>query len=138
MARIHRKTVEKNVLVTQITTIVWSLLENSVIVTGLEKVKFCLQFQRNGNAKECSNCQKIVGISHAIKVMLKNLEVRFQEYVNQELPVVQAGFRKWTRDQVDNINWIIEKASEFQKIYFYFIDYMKAVDCGSQQTMKNS
>ena len=47
-----------------------------MIVTGLEKVKFCLQFQRNGNAKECSNCQKIVGISHAIEVMLKNLEVR--------------------------------------------------------------
>ena len=77
-------------------------------------------------------------ISHAIKVILKNLQARFQEYVTQELPVVQAGFRKGTRDQIANVNWVIEKTSEFQKIYFYFIDYMKAVDRGSQQTMKNS
>ena len=80
-----------------------------MIVTGLEKVKFCLQFQRNGNAKECSKYQTIVVISHAIKVILKNLQARFQEYVTKELPVVQAGFRKGTRDQIANVNWVIEK-----------------------------
>ena len=90
-----------------------------------------LTVSKKGNAKECSNYQTIVVISQAIKVMLKNLQARFQEYVNQELPVVQAGFRKGrrTRDQIANINCIIGKTSEFQKIYFCFIDYMKAVDC---------
>ena len=71
-------------------------------------------------------------ISHASKVMLKILQARLQQYVNQELPDVQAGFRKGkgTRDQIANIHWIIEKAREFQKnIYFCFIDYAKAFDC---------
>ena len=70
-------------------------------------------------------------ISH----MLKILQVRLQQYVNHELPDVRAGFRKGrgTRDQIDNICWIIEKAREFQKnIYFCFIDYAKVFDCGSQ------
>ena len=68
----------------------------------------------------------------ASKVMLKVLQARFQQYVNCELPEVQAGFRKGrgTRDQIANILWIIEKAREFQKnIYFCFIDYAKAFDC---------
>ena len=67
-------------------------------------------------------------MSHASKVMLKILQVRLQQYMNQELPDVQAGFRKGrgTRDQIANIHWIIEKAREFQKnIYFFFTDYTK-------------
>ena len=68
-------------------------------------------------------------ISHTSKVMLKSLQARFQQYMNHELPDVQAGFRKGrgTRDQITNIRWIIEKAREVQKnIYFCFIDYAKA------------
>ena len=71
-------------------------------------------------------------ISHTSKVMLKILQARFQQYVNHELPDVQAGFRKGrgTRDQIANICWIIKKAREFQKTtYFCFIDYAKAFDC---------
>ena len=71
-------------------------------------------------------------ISHASKVMLKILQARLQQYVNCELPVVQAAFRKGrgTRDQIANIRWIMEKARAFQKnIYFCFIDYAKAFDC---------
>ena len=68
----------------------------------------------------------------ASKVMLKSLQARLQQYVNRELPVVQAGFRKGrgTRDHIANICWVIEKAREFQKyIYFCFIDSAKAFDC---------
>ena len=86
---------------------------------------------RKGNAKECSNYRTITFISHACKVMLKILQTRLQEYVNQEHPNVQAGFRKGrgTRDQIANIHWIIKKARQFQKnIYFCFIDYAKAFD----------
>ena len=71
-------------------------------------------------------------ISHASKEMLKILQARLQQYVNRELPDVQAGFTKGkaTRDQIANIHWIIEKARELQKnIYFWFIDYTKAFDC---------
>ena len=78
------------------------------------------------------NYRTIALISHASKVMLKILQVSLQQYVNCELPDVQAGFRKSrsTRDQIANIHWIIEKAREFQKnIYFCFIDYTKAFDC---------
>ena len=74
----------------------------------------------------------IVLISHASKVMLKTLQGRLQQYVNRELPDVQAGFGKGrgTRDQIANICWIIKKAREFQKkIYFCFLDYAKAFDC---------
>ena len=73
--------------------------------------------------------------------MLKILQARLQQYVNRELPDVQAGFRKGrgTRDQIANICWIIEKVREFEKnIYFCLIDYAKAFDCGSQQTVENS
>ena len=82
--------------------------------------------------KECSNYRTIALISHASKVMLKTLQARLQQYVNRELPVVQACFRKGrgTRDQIANIHWIIEKAREFKKnIYFCFIDYVKGFDC---------
>ena len=88
---------------------------------------------KKGNAKECSNYCTIALISHANKVILKILQVGLQQYVNHELPDVQAGFRKGrgTRDQITNC-WIIEKAREFQKdIYFCFIDYAKTFDCGT-------
>ena len=86
---------------------------------------------KKGNAKECLNCYTVALISHASKGMLKILQVRLQQYMNHELPDVQAGFRKarGTRDQIAKIHWIIEKAREFQKnIYFCFIDYAKAFD----------
>ena len=87
---------------------------------------------KKGNAKEYSNYHTIALISHASKVMLKILQARLQQYVNYELPDVQAGFRKvrGTRDQIANIRWIIKKAREFQKnISFCFIDYAKAFYC---------
>ena len=87
---------------------------------------------KKGNAKECSNYHTIALISHAPKEMLKIPQARLQQYVNRELPDVQAGFRKGreTRDQIANIHWIMEKAREFQKnIYFCFIDSAKAFDC---------
>ena len=87
---------------------------------------------KKGNAKECSNYHAIEHISHASTVMLKILQARLQQYMNQEHPDIQVGFRKerGTRDQIANICWIIEKAREFQKnIDFCFIDYAKAFDC---------
>ena len=80
-------------------------------------------------------------MSHVSKVTLKILQTRLQQYVNHELPNVQAGFRKGrgTRDQISNIHWIIKKATEFQKnIYFCFIDYAKAFDCVDLNTVENS
>ena len=91
-----------------------------------------MPIRKKGNAKECSNYHTIAFISHASKVMLKILQARLQQYMNQEIPDVEAGFRKGrgTRDQIAKIHWIIEKAREFQKnIYFCFIDYAKAFDC---------
>ena len=94
---------------------------------------------KKGNAKECSNYRITALISHASKAMIKILQARLQQYVNCELPDVQAGFRKGrgTRDQIANIRWIIEKAREFQKsIYFCFIDRPKpltlwiTINCG--------
>ena len=74
--------------------------------------------QKKGNARECSNYPTVALISHATKIMLKILQARLQQYVNHELPDVQAGFRKGrgTRDQIVNIHWIIEKAREYEKI----------------------
>src|SRR5574337_1828599 len=86
---------------------------------------------KKGNTKECSNYCTIALISQASNVMLKILQARLQQYVNCELPDVQAGFRKGrgTRDQIANIHWIIKKAREFKKnIYFCFVDYAKAFD----------
>ena len=95
-------------------------VENSAAATGLEKVSFH-PIPKEGNAKECSNYHIIALISHTSKVMLKILQDRLQQNVNQELPDVQVGFRKdrGIRDQIANIRWIIKKAREFQKnIYF--------------------
>ena len=86
---------------------------------------------KKGNAKEGSNYGTIALISHASKVMLKILQARLQQFMSHELPDVQAGFRKGrgTRDQIANICWIIQKATEFQiNIYLCFIDYAKAFD----------
>ena len=95
---------------------------------------------KKGNPKECSNYCTATLISHTSKVMLKILQARLQQYVNHELPDVQAEFRKGrgTRDQVANICWIMEKAREFQKnIYFCFIDYAKAFDCVDHNQLWN-
>ena len=93
---------------------------------------------KKGNAKECSNYRTIALIT-ASKVMLKILQARLQQYMNCEIPDVQAGFRKGRgiRDQITNICWIIEKARELEK-NICFIDYTKAFDCGIQQTVENS
>ena len=105
-------------------------LENLAVFTGLEKVNF----HSNPKERQCQSMFKLRHncISHASKVMLKILQVRLQQYVNREIPDVQAGFRKGrgTRDQIANFCWIMEKAREFKKnIYFCFIDYAKAFDC---------
>ena len=114
------------------------LLEHCCLITE------CSQFSKNfpqlkiptsgkkGNAKQCSRHRTIAFILHTSKVMLEILQARLQQYMNQELPDVQTGFRKGRgiRDQIANIRWIIEKARGFQKnIYFCYIDYTKAFDC---------
>ena len=104
-------------------------LENSAVATGLEKVSF----HYNSKERQRQRMLKLLhSCTHASKVMLKILQARLQQYVNCELPDVQAGFRKGrgTKDQIANIRWIMEKAREFQEnIYFCFIDYAKAFDC---------
>ena len=106
-------------------------LENLAVATGLKKVSF------HSNPKE-RQCQRMLKLPHncthlnASKVTLKILQARLQQYVNSELPDVQAEFSKGrgTRDQMANIHWIFEKANEFQKnICFCFIDYTNAFDC---------
>ena len=114
-------------------------LENSAVATGLEKVSFFILIPKKSNAQNCSNNHTSELISHARKIILKILHVRLQQYVNQELPNVQAGFRKGRgiRDQIANICWIIEKAREFQEnIYFCFIDYAKAFDCVDHKKLR--
>ena len=106
-------------------------LENSVGATGLEKVSFHSN-PKEINAKEYSNYHPIALISLTSKVMLKILQARLQQYVNRELPEVQAEFRKGrrTRGQIANTNWIIEKSREVQEnISFCFVDCAKAFDC---------
>ena len=96
---------------------------------------------KKGNAKERSNYHTIALISHASKVMLKILQGRLQQYMNGELPDIQAGFRRGrrTRDQITNICWIIKKATEFQKnICFCFINCAKAFDCVDHHKLENS
>ena len=113
-------------------------LEDSAVAIGWKRSVF-IPIPKKGKAKECPNYYTIALISHTNKVVLNTLQARLQQYVNCEIPDVQAGFRKGrgTRDQIANIHWIIGKAREFQKnIYFCFIDYAKAFDCGSQQTGK--
>ena len=96
-------------------------LENSAVATGLEKVSF--HSNPKGNAKECSNYCIISLISHSSKVLLKILQARLQQYMNHELPDVQAVFRKGrgTRDQIANIRWIMKKAREFQKKHLFLL-----------------
>ena len=91
-------------------------LENSAVATGLEKVSFHSNLKK-GNAKECSKYHTVVLISHASKVMLKILQARLQQYMEGELPDVQAGFRRGrgTRDQIANIYWIIKKQENTRK-----------------------
>ena len=106
-------------------------LENSAVATGLESSVF-IPIPKKGNAKEYSNYHTIALFSHSSKAMLKILQASLQQYMNHELPDVQAGFRKGrgTRDQIANNHWIIKKAREFQKnIKFCFIDYAKVFDC---------
>ena len=116
-------------------------LENSAVATALDNLVF-IPIPKKGNARECSSCHTIALISHASKALLKIPQARLQQYINWELPDVQAGFRKGrkTRDQIANIHWILEKAREFQKnIYFYFIDYTKVFDCvDHKKTVENS
>ena len=104
-------------------------LENSAVATGKDQCSF--QSQRRAMPKNVQTTVRCL-ISHASKVMLKVLQASLQQYMNWELPDVQAVPRKGrgTRNQTANIHWIIEKAREFQKnIYFCFIDYAKAFDC---------
>ena len=93
-----------------------SKLENSAVTTGLEKVSFHSNPQKD-NAKKCSVYCTIALIPHAGKVMLKIRQARLQQYVNQELPDIQAGFRKGrgTRDQIANVSWIIEKQESYRR-----------------------
>ena len=115
-------------------------LENSAVATGLERSVF-IPIPKKGNAKECLSYHTIALISHTSKVMLKILQARLQQYVNCEIPDVQAGFRKGrgTRVQISNICWIIEKARKFQKnIYFCFINYAKAFDWVDHHKLGNS
>ena len=114
-------------------------LENTTVATGLERSVF-IPAPNKVNAKECSDYHTIALIAHASKVMFKILQARLQHYVNQELPHVQAGFRKGrgARDQIANIHWIIKKAREFQK-NICFIDFSKAFNCDFlRQTVENS
>ena len=106
------------------------------------KGQFSFQSQRKKKAKECSNHGTIALISHTSKVMLKILRARIQQYMNHELPDVQAGFRKGrgTRDQLSSISWIIEKAREFQKNHLLLLYWLcqRLWLCRSQQTVENS
>ena len=106
-------------------------LQTSAVATDCKRSVF-IPIPKKGKVKAYSNYWTIAFISHTNKVMLTILQARLQQYVNWELPDVQAGLRKGrgTRDQIAKIFWITEKAREFQKkIYFCLIDYAKAFDC---------
>ena len=109
-------------------SLAWKTLSITLLAFRQSQPSVFIPIPKKGNAKECSNYCTITLISHASKIMLKILQARLQQYMNRELPDVQAGFRKGrgTRDQVANIHWIMGKAREFQKnIYFCFIDSAK-------------
>ena len=115
-------------------------LENSAVATGWKRSVF-IPIPKKCNAKESANYRTIALILHASKVVLKILQMKLQQYMNQELPDVQAGFRKEreTRDQIVNICWIIKKAREFQEnIYLCFPEYAKAFDCVDHNKLENS
>ena len=101
----------------------------------------CFTIWATREAQECSNYCTIALISHTDKVILKILQARLQQYVNCEIPDVQAGFRKsrGTRDQIPNIHWIMEKAREFQKKHLFLLYWLcqSLWLCGSQQTVEN-
>ena len=105
------------------------------------KKSIFIPIPKKGKFKEHSNCHTIVLILHAIKVMLKILQAALQQYMNWELPDIQAEFRKarGSRHQIANICWLTEKAREFEKnIYFCFTDYAKNFDCVDHNKLKNS
>ena len=111
-------------------------LENSAVATDLENSIFIPIPKRQ--CQKCSNYRTTALISYTSKVMLKISQASLQQYMNRELPDVQAGFRKGRRirDQIVDIFWIIKKAREFQRdIYFCFIDYIKAFDCVDQNKL---
>jgi len=115
-------------------------LENKQWPQDWKKSVF-IPIPKKGNAKEYSDYSTIAFISHTSKVVLKILHARLQQYVNCEFPHVQAEFRKarGIRDQFANIQWIIDKAREFQKnIYICFIAYAKSFDCVDQNKLENS
>ena len=115
-------------------------LENSAVAAGLEKVSFHSNPSERP-CQKCSNYHSIALTSNTSKVRLKILQARLQQYMNCELPDVQAGFRKGrgTRDQIANIQWNNKKAREFQKnIYFCYIDYTIAFDYVNQNKLENS
>ena len=113
-------------------------LENSAVATGLEKVSFH-SIPKKGNVKEYSNYGTVALISHANMVMLKILQARLQQCVNQELSDAQAGFRKGrgTRDPIVNICWVIEKQKNSRKTSSASLTTLKPL-CGAQQTVENS
>ena len=114
-----------------------SNLENSAVATGLENVSF-LSNPKERQSQRMLKLLTIALISHASKVMLKILLARLQQYMNCELPIVEAGFRKGrgTRDKIANKCWIIKKARESKKnIYLCFIDYSKAFDCADHNKL---
>ena len=116
-------------------------LENPAVSQQDWKRSVLVPIPKKGNVKECSNYHTFALISHGSKVLLKILQPRLQQYMNHELPDVQAGFRKGrgSRHQIANICGIIEKAREFQKnIYFWFLDYAKAFDCVDHNKLENS
>ena len=104
------------------------------------KGQFSFQSQRKAMSKNAQTTTQLALISHDSKVMLKILQAMLQQYMNGELPDVQAGFRKdrGTRDQIANIHWITEKARESQKNTYFFIDYATAFDCVAHNKLENS
>ena len=118
-------------------------LENSTVAKGLESSTF-ISIPKKGNAKEYTHYHTISLISHASKIMIKILQARLQQYMNRELPNVQAGFRedRGTRYQLANICWIMEKAREFQKkkkhLFLHYWLCQSLCLCGSQWTVENS
>ena len=121
-------------------TVVWENIKHKQERTKLRMTSLInIPIPKKGNVKECSKYRPIALISHTSKVVLKILKASLQQYVNRELPDVQAGFRKGrgTRDQIANIRWIMEKAREFQKnIYFCLLTIPKpltvwiTINCG--------
>ena len=121
----------------QLSVTLWTMACQAPLSMGFSRQEYWSRLSFP-SGKECSNYRTIALISLASKVILKILQARLQQYLNQELKSVQTGFRKGrgTRDQIANIRWIIEKTREFQEyIYFCFIDYTKAFDCGDHNKL---